>query len=156
MLRFSNGHRLKVKGEEYLRLHRMISRLTPLAVWEAMGAGDDLIAYRKELPEEFWPDFDSIFDLLDREVHRIIFDTGKALEDARQGQDLSDKDVGLMLEKFPAHVRSFVFPYRKQNGNLLTGRSRAALFRAIRPTGNGLPGYVPSTSVARVFEEMAG
>jgi RNA ligase len=153
VLRFANGHRLKVKGEEYLRIHRMISRLTPLSVWESMMAGDDLITFRKELPEEFWPDFDQMWSLIDRQARKIVADTREALANARQGQDLSDKDVGLMLTTFPAHVRSFVFPYRKQGGELMQGRSRAALFRAIRPTGNRLEGYVPSSSVVRVFEE---
>lgn len=153
VLRFINGHRLKVKGDEYLRLHRAISRLTPLAVWEMMLAGDDLLSFRRDLPEEFWTDFDTMFSLIDREVHKIIADTRAALAAARHGQDLTDKDIGLMLDKFPAHVRSFVFPYRKQGGNLMQGRSRAALFRAVRPTGNHLAGYVPSGSVTRVFEE---
>lgn len=154
VLRFENGHRLKVKGDEYLRIHRMISRLTPLSVWESMMAGDDLISFRRELPEEFWPDFDSMWSLIDRAAHKIVADTRDALDRARNGQDLTDKEVGLMLDKFPPHVRSFVFPYRKQNGDLMQGRSRLALFRVIRPTGNRLDGYVPSGSVTRVFEDI--
>jgi RNA ligase len=156
VLRFSNGHRLKVKGEEYMRLHRMISRLTPLSVWEAMMAGDDLVTFRRDLPEEFWADFDSMVTLIGNQARKIAADTKDALEFASNGQDLTDKDVGLMLDKFPAHVRSFVFPYRNQKGDLMQGRSRATLYRAIRPTGNRLEGYEPSSSVVRVFEEMTG
>jgi len=155
VLRFENGMRLKVKGEEYLRIHRMVSRLTPLAVWESMMNGDDLIAFRKELPEEFWTDFDAIWSLIDRQARKIIIDTGEALKAARMtqtGPDLTDKEVGLMLDKFPSHVRPFVFPYRKQNGDLMQGRARTALFRHIRPTGNRLDGYVPSGSVMRAQE----
>lgn len=151
VLRFANGHRLKVKGEEYLRIHRMVSRLTPLSVWEAMMAGDDLDSFRRDLPEEFWADFDQIRSLVGGAVSAIEADTAK---EAARVRDWSDKDVGLQLQSFPAHVRSFIFPYRKQ-GSLMTGRTREALFRTIRPTGNRLDGYVPSSSVTRVFEEAS-
>jgi RNA ligase len=53
VLRFTYGTRLKLKGNEYRRLHALISRLSPLSVWESMLAGDDR-AMRRELPEEFW------------------------------------------------------------------------------------------------------
>ncbi|MFC7663672.1 T4 RnlA family RNA ligase [Methylorubrum suomiense] len=54
VIRFSDGLRLKLKGAEYRRIHALISRCTPLAMWEAMSAGDDVDALRRDLPEEFW------------------------------------------------------------------------------------------------------
>jgi RNA ligase len=85
-------------------------------------------------------------------VDGIVTDT-KALAQTLEG--LSDKDVGLRLSEFPEHVRSLIFPYRKQGGDLLSGRTRQALFRSIRPTGNELDGYVPSYAMARVTDEAA-
>jgi RNA ligase len=66
---------------------------------------------------------------------------------------LSDKEVGLRLNQFPAEVRSLIFPYRNQGGDLLSGRPRQMVFRAIRPTANELPGYVPSYAINRVMDE---
>jgi RNA ligase len=60
VIRFVDGLRLKLKGDEYKRIHALISRCTPLAMWEAMQAGDDMQAIRRDLPEEFWDDFDAI------------------------------------------------------------------------------------------------
>lgn len=152
VIRFSNGLRLKVKGDEYCRIHRMVSRLTPLAMWEAMMAGDDLESVRRQLPEEFWADFDSIIAILHRSVTEMT-DAVKAEADAVA--DLSDKEVGLRLDSFPSNVRRFIFPYRKSGGDLLTGRTRDLVFRAIRPDGNLLPGYSPSTAMNRVMSEAA-
>lgn len=149
VLRFENGVRLKVKGEEYRRIHALISRLSPLSIWEAMHAGDDLETIRRDLPEEFWRDFDAMKEILDHEVAAIVRATKV---EADRVADLSDKDVGLQLSSFPTSVRSFIFPYRK-NGDLLSGRTRQALFRAIRPTGNRLDGYVPSYLLSRVLDE---
>lgn len=152
VLRFSNGLRLKVKGDEYCRIHRMISRVTPLALWESMQAGDDMEAIRRELPEEFWPDFDAIIGVLRDQIASIV-EAVKAEAEVVAG--LTDKEVGLRLAEFPDDVRRFIFPYRKSGGDLLSGINREALFRAVRPTANILPGYEPSSSINRVMSEAA-
>ena len=150
VLRFDNGLRLKVKGDEYKRIHALISRVTPLAMWEALAAGDDMDAIRRELPEEFWGDFDDIVrvlhELLSQRIERIS-------AAARSVAHLSDKELGLQLATLDEDVRGFIFAYRKSGGNLLAGRSRAGLLRAIRPTGNVLPGYLPSYAMNRLLDE---
>lgn len=130
VLRFSNGLRLKIKGDEYLRIHRMVSRLTPLAIWDLMANGGDMAGYRKELPEEFWQDFDTISGILTGRLERLLSAIAAL---AAENEHLSDKDVGLKLHTMPPDIRSFVFPYRKQGGDLLSGRSRLNLFKAISP-----------------------
>lgn len=152
VIRFANGLRLKVKGDEYCRIHRMVSRLTPLAMWEALQAGDDLDSVRRQLPEEFWADFDAITAILQQNIADLI-EAVKAEAEAVAG--LSDKEVGLRLDRFPAEVRRFIFPYRKSGGDLLSGRTRDLVFRSIRPDGNVLDGYSPSTAMNRVMSEAA-
>lgn len=151
VIRFSNGHRIKIKGDEYCRIHRLVSNVSPLAIYENMKAGDDLDAIRRELPEEFWGDFDQIRQLLSERVAELV---GKAEREAAKVSGLSDKDVGLRLDTFDSDIRSFVFPLRK-SGDLLKGKSRESVFRSIRPTANRLDGYVPSSSMNRVMEEAA-
>lgn len=146
VLRFENGLRLKVKGDEYKRIHALISRCTPLAMWEAMAAGDDLNTLRRDLPEEFWGDFDAITGILNTQVQCLVQRASDAVETVA---GLSDKEVGLRLGSFPEDVRRFIFPLRKF-GSLLESRTREALFRSIRPTGNKLEGYVPSYAMNRV------
>ncbi len=150
VVRFSNGLRLKIKGEEYKRIHRLISHVTPLALWNAMIAGDDLEDLRRQLPEEFWGDFDTITGLLKSKVNHIV---KSAEAEAAKVASWADKEVGLHLNEFPADVRRFIFPYRKY-GNLLEGKARHALFQAIRPNGNVLPGYVASVAVKMVADEV--
>lgn len=154
VIRFENGYRLKVKGDEYRRIHAMVSRLSPLSVYEAMLAGDDLDAFRRELPEEFWQDHDGIRGALDTLVDGMVGEIASAYEAAA---NLTDKELGLTLDSYPDRVRKFLFPYRKSGGNLLKdGKARESLFRVIRPTGNRLPGYVPSFSLNRAQDELLG
>jgi RNA ligase len=151
VLRFADGTRLKVKGDEYRRLHALISRVTPLAVWEAIANGDDLVAIRRDLPEEFWSDFDAIVRSLEREQNDLLTRIAGV---AQSVASLSDKELGLNLGTLDPELRGFVFTYRKTGGDLLkTDRARQSVLRAIRPTGNMLAGYVPSYAMIRVLEE---
>lgn len=150
VLRFGDGSRLKLKGNEYRRLHALISRLSPLTVWEAVAAGDEQ-AMRRELPEEFWDDFDQMHALMQREVDAIV-DVIDAEVSKWAGQN--DKEVGLALKTIPDPARSFIFAHRK--GQMMDARTRQALYRLVRPTGNELDGYTPSFAMRRAAEEMEG
>lgn len=144
VVRFSNGYRLKIKGDEYCRLHRCISNVTPLAIWEAMAAGADLDAMRRELPEEFWVDFDTIRGTLELQATMMVATTAR---EAAAVADKSDKEVGLRLGSF-SYPR-LVFPLRKQG----EAKIRAMALKAVRPKGNHLEGYRPSSAMQRVEAE---
>lgn len=143
VLRFANGYRLKIKGDEYCRLHRLVSRVTPLCIWEMFVAGDDLDSVRKELPEEFWKDFDAICNELSNREKWI---RNMAAHAYNVCLPLSDKEVGLSLKTWPEDVRHFIFPLRK--GHDIS----KAVYKAIRPTGNKLDGYAPSSAMNRMQE----
>ncbi len=148
VVRFIDGVRLKIKGAEYRRIHALISRCTPVAMWEAMAAGDDMDAIRRDLPEEFWADFDDIVRLLAENYNRI--ETGIA-EMAASVAHLSDKELGLLLSSLPKDLSPYLFGFRKSGG--IVGKARDSVMRSIRPTGNILPGYTPSYAMGRVLDE---
>lgn len=150
VLRFASGLRVKVKGDEYRRIHRLVSRVTPLAVWELLESGEDPEVMRKQLPEEFWADFDNILRILTNQANATA---ALAEIHAQRMAHLSDKEVGLSLHTVPEVARRFIFPYRKNGGDLFHPRSRSMLFREIRPTGNRLDGYRPSSAVSRVRDD---
>ena len=147
VIRFANAHRLKVKGAEYCRLHRLTSRVTPLAIWEVMKEGDDLEKIRKELPEEHLQEFDRICSILDAKLESLIQNVA---EICQQKQHLSDKDIGLALNKgewldgtlVNPIERKFMFAVRKQNflDNVGKGKHpcRRMAFETFRPAGNVL------------------
>lgn len=145
VIRYANGHRLKVKGAEYCRLHRLTSKVTPLAIWEILKQGDDLEAIRKELPEEHLHEFDRICSILEAKLSSLIKDVAEIYQ---QKQHFSDKEIGLALNKgewfdgtsVSEIERKFLFAVRKQNfldnvrkrGN----GCRKMAFETFRPDGN--------------------
>lgn len=150
VVRFIDGLRLKIKGNEYKRIHALISSVTPLGIWEIMKEGDNLDEIRRELPEEFDGDFEAIRALLQTSLDAI---TDKANADVERVKDWTDKEVGLNMETFDPLIRGLIFDWRKSGGKLLESRARRKIFELIRPTGNELPGYIPSYAMQRALTD---
>lgn len=152
VVRFADGYRLKLKGAEYKRIHALISRCTPLAVWDVMAAGGDPTVMRNDLPEEFWADFDAICSVLSSQWREVML---RLLTCAAEVSSLTDKELGLRLAEMPEQVRPFLFPHRKATTPEAKAKVDTAILRTIRPTGNVLHGYVPSYAMDRALSEAA-
>lgn len=64
VVRFSNGDRMKIKGEEYLRLHRIMTNLSTTSVWEILSTNGKIDEFIKDVPDEFFRKIqDFAFDL---------------------------------------------------------------------------------------------
>lgn len=145
VIRFANGHRLKIKGAEYCRLHRLTSQVTPLAIWEIMKQGNDLEAIRQDLPEEHLQEFNQICSIFETKLECLIKDVAEIYD---RKQHLSNKEIGLALNKgewldgTPVSLieKKFLFAVRKQNflENVRKPGDgcRKMAFETFRPTGN--------------------
>lgn len=151
VLRFADGSRVKVKGDEYKRIHALMSNAGPLQVWASLLAGDDMQALRRDLPEEFWEDFDQIHNIL---MARFLALFQKLVAKSKEVDVFNDKELGLRLTEIDEDVRPFMFPFRK-SGHILHPRLKETMWRAIRPTGGVLDGYTPSYAVSAVQSELA-
>lgn len=156
VIRFSNNFRVKIKGKEYLRIHKIISSLSPLSVWESILRQDNLEAIRYELPEELESDFDTIRDILYDKVNEQI---SVLTEWYNYTGNWTNKEVGLMFKErsnIPEIVRTLLFHCRNNGFEGLydpESRMREKLFKIIRPTGNQLDGYNQSDRMQRVTDE---
>ena len=54
VVKFSNGDRMKIKGEEYLRLHKIMTNLSTTAVWEVLSSEQSMDSILKDVPDEFY------------------------------------------------------------------------------------------------------
>ena len=54
VIKFSNGDRMKIKGKEYLRLHKIMTNVSTTGIWEMLSNGDDVNELLKEVPDEFY------------------------------------------------------------------------------------------------------
>ena len=54
VVRFQNGLRVKMKFTEYVRLHRIITSISNVAIWEYLKDGKSLDMLLKKVPDEFY------------------------------------------------------------------------------------------------------
>lgn len=54
VVKFSNGERMKVKGEEYLRLHKIMTEVSTKSVWEVLSSGGSMESILQDVPDEFY------------------------------------------------------------------------------------------------------
>ncbi|MHB1954730.1 MAG: RNA ligase [Sulfobacillus sp.] len=149
VVRYDNGLRVKIKGEEYLKIHSMLNNLTPLHVWESMRDGHDVWAAKKELPEEFWLDFDNLVNILEKHAEQWKM----RIETLHQHTlAWSDKTLGIRRGKLPDPERNFIFGLRKAGNweTFLSGKGRNKFFMLFRPTGNILDDYTPTRQLIEV------
>lgn len=53
VVRYSNGLRLKMKTEEYVRLHRIITGFSTKSLWEALSENQNIDTILQNVPDEF-------------------------------------------------------------------------------------------------------
>jgi RNA ligase len=155
---FNNGVRMKVKGDEYVRIHRLISRVTPLAIWESILNGDDLNEVVKELPEEMEQDFLTIAEIIRQKLYKFV---DEVEENHMITKDMTDKELGLLMRDHPEFFNGLEYPDSKRyiflmrksrfysSLNDVGSMSRRQVFKAFKPTANVLEGYTPSSVVNR-------
>lgn len=54
VVKFENNHRVKVKFEEYVRLHRLLTQVSSLTIWESLMDGQDFQMMLDNIPDEFY------------------------------------------------------------------------------------------------------
>jgi hypothetical protein len=64
VIKFSNGDRMKIKGEEYLRLHRIMTGVSTTSIWEVMANGGNMEEVLKDVPDEFYDKIKEVVDEL--------------------------------------------------------------------------------------------
>jgi len=53
VIRFRNGFRMKIKGNEYVRLHRILTGFSNVDIWEYLKDGKDINELLDRVPDEF-------------------------------------------------------------------------------------------------------
>jgi len=124
-------HIVKVKQEDYVRLHRIVTGLSERSVWEHMTAGLPLGDLLSTLPDELhdwtrqvWDDLDTA--LWDKQTSAVVAHRSilRSL-----GSDWTRKDYALAAANMPT-LRPYLF-------NLLDGRDpAAAILRTLKPAGD--------------------
>ena len=103
VVRFSNGDRIKIKGEEYLRLHKIMTNISTTGVWEHLSTGGDINDLLKDVPDEFYKKVKEYADLLKYGYYQVSEYCGKSHDYFRYGK-YNDREVEPTKKQFADHV----------------------------------------------------
>jgi len=103
VVKFSNGSRMKIKGEEYLRLHKIMTNVSTTAVWEVLSSGGDMEELIKDVPDEFYKKIRAYVQELNYQHYRYSEYAGKIYDYFRYGK-YGDREVEPTKKEFAQHL----------------------------------------------------
>jgi RNA ligase len=108
VIRFSNGDRMKIKGEEYIRLHKIMTNVSTTGIWEMLSNGDNVNELLKDVPDEFYKKIQNYVRDLKYNYVQISEMAGKLHDGFRYGK-YNDVDPEPTKKEFA----EFVFKQQK-------------------------------------------
>jgi RNA ligase len=129
VVRTDAGLMIKLKQEEYVALHRLVTGMNARVVWERIGEGETARQICDGLPEEFWPWVLEVGRELVTEQNLIIDEATAEHERiaALLPEGWTRKDYALIASRSP--LRAWLFM-------LLDKRDPSAkIWRTLRPSG---------------------
>jgi RNA ligase len=115
VVKFSNGDRVKVKGVEYLRLHKIMTNVTTTGVWEYLRNGEDVMEILKDVPDEFYDKIKTYVRDLKYSYFQISEDVGKKFDGKMYGkyndkEPIEDrKEFAEWVSTQPKHLSGILF-----------------------------------------------
>ena len=124
VIRFKNGMRMKIKGDEYVRLHRILTNFSTTDIWELLRTDGNLNEFLDRVPDEFdaWVK-ETVRDLIVR-YENIEKDYAEIFSNLK-AQNLDRKDFATK-----------VINYRHSNilFSMLDGKSyKDSIYKIIKP-----------------------
>ena len=103
VIKFKSGFRMKIKGEEYVRLHRILTNFSNVDIWELLKDGKDLDEFLERVPDEFDKWVKETISNLQYHKYRIEERAGKTHDYFRYGK-YNDRDPEPTKKEFAEHL----------------------------------------------------
>ena len=97
-----HGFRLKLKFDEYKRLHKILTNVSEKSVWEALRDGQSFDEYLRDVPDEFYKWVTSVKEKLEDEFDEVVT---QAVKDWKhccvipEAEGKSRKEIAEMVKK---------------------------------------------------------
>jgi RNA ligase len=115
VIRFSSGMRMKIKGDEYVRLHKILTNFSSKDIWELLKNGEDLGPFLERVPDEFDDWVKRTAMNLRYSFHSIDERAGKLHDGFRYGKygdvdpEPSKKEFAEYVKQFPVELAAVMF-----------------------------------------------
>jgi RNA ligase len=103
VIKFSNGFRMKLKFDEYCRLHRIITNVTSYDIWECLRNGTGFDEMLDKVPDEFYDwikDCETKLKINYTNMHTSYTRVFQSLVNISLKNNWSDKDFALEVKSY--------------------------------------------------------
>lgn len=111
VVRFSNGQRMKIKFEDYIKLHRSMTNLSTRGIWEALVAGEPVSSILGDVPDEFYGKV--------HEYETMLKNQYEKLESINSVLFIGLSSKGYSRKEFAARVYELTHPELPANASVL-------------------------------------
>ena len=108
VIRFNSGFRVKIKGEEYVRLHRLITNFSNVDIWELLKEGKSLNEFLDRVPDEFDVWVRSWIDKLKQEYEDIEAEAD-FMYNRYIDRFMTRKEIAEIVLKKPQYLHAILF-----------------------------------------------
>lgn len=112
VVRFFNGDRVKIKGDEYVRLHKIMTNLSTTGVWEVLSSGGEMDDLIKDVPDEFYNKIKDYVKELRYQYHSVKEHAGKLFDGLYESYDRElpeKKKYAEWVKQFEKHLHPILF-----------------------------------------------
>lgn len=108
VIRFQNGFRMKIKGDEYVRLHKILTNVSNRDIWEYLKDDRPLDDILDRVPDEF-------YDWVKNEVNKLtsMFNITKTMAELiyykEIKEDMTRKEMAEVVLKRPKEIQPILF-----------------------------------------------
>ena len=101
---------MKIKGEEYLRLHKLMTNVSTTSVWEMLSEDKDVLEILKDVPDEFYKKIKMYVQELRYNHYQFGERAGKIYQYFRYGK-YGDRETEPTKKEFALHLQECVHNY---------------------------------------------
>ena len=91
VIRFKSGFRMKIKGDEYVRLHRILTNISNRDIWEYLKDGKPLDEILDKVPDEFYNWVKETKELFELQFNTIDLEYRLIFKNITENNKITDK-----------------------------------------------------------------
>ncbi len=113
----NSGTRIKIKFEDYIRLHRIVTGVSSKTIWECLKNESTLDEFITNVPDEFHSWVKEVSNELLTKYHEILTQALIQFELMKKNENvlITKKDKALYILNLPKHLQSVLFAMINDN-----------------------------------------
>ena len=130
VIKFSNGFRMKIKFDEYNRLHKLFTGLNNIRIWECLMNGDSMQNLLENVPDEFYSWITKVIYRLTNEYYKFERHCQSVYENIKTLDLKTRKEIAEIVLHEEIPYRGIIF-------NMIDNKDyKNSIWRQIKPVYN--------------------